>query len=50
MFELMGDDPAKGAAEAQTVISLETKLAEASLTRVEMRNPEKIYHRMTVAR
>jgi putative endopeptidase len=49
MFELLGDDAAKAASEAQTVLGLETKLAEASMTRVEMRDPEKIYHRMTVA-
>ena len=49
MFELLGDDAAKAASEAQTILGLETKLAEASLTRVEMRDPEKIYHRMTVA-
>jgi putative endopeptidase len=49
MFELLGDDAATAASEAQTVLGLETKLAEASMTRVEMRDPEKIYHRMTVA-
>ena len=49
MFELLGDDPAKAAAEANTVMGIETKLAEASLTKVETRDPEKIYHRMTVA-
>ena len=49
MFELMGDAPDKAAAEAQTVMALETKLAEASMTRVEQRDPEKIYHRMTLA-
>ena len=49
MFELMGDDPAKAAAAATTVMTLETKLAEASLTRVEQRDPQKLYHRMTVA-
>jgi putative endopeptidase len=49
MFELLGDDPAKAASEAQSVITLETKLAEASLTRVELRDPEKLYHRMTMA-
>src|SRR5258705_6824225 len=49
MFELLGDDRTKAAAEAQTVLALETKLAEASLTRVELREPERIYHRMTVA-
>src|SRR5258708_36756747 len=49
MFELLGDDPAKAASVAQTVLGLETKLAEASMTRVELRDPEKIYHRMSVA-
>lgn len=49
MFELMGDDATKAAAEAQTVLALETKLAEASMTRVERREPANLYHRMTVA-
>jgi len=49
MFELMGDDPTKGAAEAQTVMAMETKMAEASLTPVELRDPEKLYHRTTMA-
>ncbi len=49
MFELLGDDSAKAAAEAKTVLAIETKLAEASMTKVDMRDPEKIYHRMTVA-
>jgi putative endopeptidase len=48
-FELMGDDPAKAASEAQAVMTLETKLAESSLPPVEMRNPEKLYHRMPQA-
>ena len=49
MFELMGDKPAQAAAEAQTVMNMETKLAEASMTRVERRDPQKTYHRMTTA-
>src|SRR5438128_885138 len=49
MFELMGDDAAKAANEAQAVMALETKLAEASKTRVERRDPQKNYHRMTLA-
>lgn len=49
MFKLMGDDPATAAQEAQTVMSIETSLAKASMTRVEMRNPESHYHRMDVA-
>ena len=46
MFELLGDDAAKATAAAQTVLAIETKLAESSLTRVEMRDPERLYHRM----
>src|SRR5437764_2013734 len=41
MFELMGDKPAQAAAEAQTIMGIETKLAEASMTRVERRDPQK---------
>jgi predicted metalloendopeptidase len=48
-FELMGDAPDRAAAEAATVMKLETKLAENSLTRVQRRNPEANYHPMTKA-
>jgi len=47
MFELLGDPPEKAAAQAQTVLRTETKLAEASMTRVERRDPDATYHRMT---
>jgi predicted metalloendopeptidase len=50
MFELMGDDAAKAATEAQAVMTLETKLAEASKSRVELRDPEKLYHRMAMTK
>jgi putative endopeptidase len=46
MFELMGDDAAKAAAAAKTVMAMETRLAKASLTNVERRDPVKLYHRM----
>jgi len=42
MFELLGDKPATAAAEAQTVIRIETALAKGSLTRVERRDPPKL--------
>ncbi|MDX6406002.1 MAG: putative endopeptidase [Blastocatellia bacterium] len=45
-FELMGDSPERAATEANTVMNLETKLAEKSLTRVQRRNPEANYHPM----
>jgi putative endopeptidase len=47
MFELLGDDANKSADEAKAVMALETRLAQASLTRVERRDPEKLYHKMT---
>jgi putative endopeptidase len=49
MFELSGDAPDKAAAEAKTVMALETSLAKASRTRVELRDPEKNYNKMTLA-
>ena len=49
MFELMGDDAAKAAGEGKAVMALETKLAEASKAPVELREPEKNYHRMRMA-
>ena len=49
MFELLGDSPEKSAAEAQTIVSIETKLANASMTRVEQRDPNAVYHKMDIA-
>jgi len=48
MFELLGDSSQKSTAEAQTVMGLETRLAKASMTRVERRDPDKTYHKMTM--
>jgi putative endopeptidase len=48
-FELVGDDPDRAAAEARTVMNVETRLAENSVTRVQRRNPEANYHPMTKA-
>ncbi len=48
-FELAGDAAGKAAAEAQAVLALETKLAEASMTRVERRDPDATYNRMDAA-
>ena len=47
MFELLGDPPKVAAAEARTVNRIETALAKASLTRVELRDPQKLYHKMS---
>jgi putative endopeptidase len=46
MFELIGDSSDRAAAEANTVIDIETKLAENSSTRVQRRDPEANYHPM----
>ncbi|HET9327829.1 MAG TPA: M13 family metallopeptidase [Candidatus Eisenbacteria bacterium] len=48
MFGLLGDDATTAAANAKTVMGIETQLANASLTRVQRRDPEANYHKMTV--
>ncbi len=49
MLVLAGDSQDKAAAAANTVLSIETSLAKASMTNVERRDPAKIYHKMSVA-
>jgi putative endopeptidase len=49
LFVLMGDGQDKAAAEAKTVLSIETSLAKASMTNVDLRDPQKVYHKMSVA-
>ncbi len=49
MFELSGDAPDKAAAQAQTVMNIETTLAKASRTNVELRDPEKNYNKLSIA-
>jgi putative endopeptidase len=48
IFELLGDKSSTSATEAQTVMRIETALAKGSLTRVERRDPRKLYHKMTI--
>ena len=48
MFELAGDSPVAAATNAQTVMRIETALAKGSMTRVQRRDPNNVYHRMTV--
>jgi len=48
-FQLIGDSPEKALAKAETVMTIETELAKASLDRVSRRDPNKIYHKMSVA-
>ncbi|MGE5626283.1 MAG: M13 family metallopeptidase [Bacillota bacterium] len=49
MLQLLGDPADKADAEAKTVMGIESGLAGASLTRIERRDPEKVYHPMTLA-
>jgi len=49
LLELAGDDSAAADAGAKTVMAIETRLAKASMTRVEQRDPNATYHRMSVS-
>ena len=49
MFTLLGEAPDKAAADAKTVMNIETELAKASMDLVERRDPNKVYHKMTTA-
>ena len=49
MFTLAGDTPEQAAKETDSVFTIETALAKASMSRVDMRDPEKRYHIYTVA-
>ena len=48
MFQLLGDSEKKAAAGASTVLRLENRLAESSMTRVEQRDPKATYHMVAV--
>jgi len=47
IFELIGDSPADAATEAATVMRIETVLAKSQMTRVERRDPPRLYHKMS---
>src|SRR5207302_11211851 len=49
MFTLLGDEQAEAKKEAQTVLDIETKLANVTWERVKMRDPKKRDHKMAVA-
>jgi putative endopeptidase len=48
MLELSGEPAAKAASDAQAVMRFETDLAKGSLDRVSRRDPDQIYHKLTV--
>jgi putative endopeptidase len=49
MFLLAGESRAQAATDAQRVVAIETALAKPAKTRVERRDPNANYHRMTAA-
>ncbi len=49
VFTLLGDEQPVAEANAATVMKIETRLAKASMARVDLRSAEKTYHKMTVA-
>jgi len=49
MFQLLGDPSEKAKSEAKTVMTIETRLAQASMSQIEQRDPHAIYHMMTVS-
>lgn len=48
MFRAAGDEPAAAVEAARTVLSIETQLVSAQLTPIELRDPAKTYHKMTL--
>lgn len=49
VLELAGDSPDAAKKNADTILRIETMLAQASLTRVDRRDPHKLVHKMKVA-
>lgn len=49
MFKMIGDSPEQAAANAATVMKIQNRLANASKTPVELRDPEKRYNKRTLA-
>ena len=49
MFVLLGDPAQASSEQAATVLKIETALATASMKNTDLRDPEKTYHKMTLA-
>lgn len=47
-FMLTGDDSINSSKYAEAILALETQLAKVSISRVDQRDPQKTYHKMTV--
>jgi putative endopeptidase len=50
LLHLAGEPPEAAAADARQILALETRLARASISRVEERTPANVYHRLSRAR
>ena len=48
-FELLGESKEQSTRDADTVLKIETELAKHSLSNVERRDPQLLYHKMTLA-
>jgi putative endopeptidase len=48
-FQLVGETPSDASSDAQRVLAIETALAKPAKTRVELRDPNGNYHKMTAA-
>jgi len=48
MFKLVGDDEATAKHKAENILALETALAKAQMSRVELRDPVKTYNKFSV--
>ena len=49
LLTLSGESSAQAAHDSAAILHIETTLAKASLTRVERRDPYKLYHKMSIA-
>jgi putative endopeptidase len=49
MLELLGDSADQSAAEAAAILRIETALASASMKNTDLRDPDKTYHKLTLA-
>jgi len=48
-FALIGENPSRAAADANTVLALETRIAKVTIPAADMRDPVATYHKMTLA-
>ncbi len=48
LLGMVGESDAQANSDADSILRIETALAKASLTRVDRRDPHKIYHKLTV--